>query len=58
MRWSSRATNYTVSATAGGGIERTVNARIIMPKESAVHAIEMAEQALRGAATNRSYQRL
>ena len=55
MRWSSRATNYTVSATAGGGIERTVNARIIMPKESAVHAIEMTEQALRGAATDRSY---
>jgi hypothetical protein len=56
MRWSSRAANYTVSATAGGGIERTVNARIIMPIESAVHAIEMTEQALRGAATDRSYQ--
>jgi len=56
MLWSSRATNYTVSATGGGGIVRTVNARIIMAKESAVHAIEMTEQALRGAATDRSYQ--
>ena len=56
MLWSSRAANYTVSATAGGDIERTVNARIFMPKESAVHAIEMTEQALRVAATDRSYQ--
>jgi len=56
MLWFSRAPNYTVSATAGGGIERTVNARIIMPKESAAHAIEMTEHPLPGWATDRSYQ--